>query len=245
MGTWKELIIESLVEIGSYAPDDTPQDVHIQLGLNIINEIIDQWAARKVYAYNVSFTAYALTVAHQPHLLGPGLASPDFAGVRPVRVENAALILNSSTPNIDLPLNIRDDDWWANKRVKSLASNVPTDLYPSYSWPNLELYLWPVPNYAYGLRLEAWVSVTQVAQADILTQFAAPYGYKRALMLTLAEALCRPMGKATPITLPADALKARNIIQMNNNKSPRIQSVDHGTQGKPRGDFNWMSGTLP
>jgi hypothetical protein len=243
--TWQQLIIDALVEIGSYDAGDIPSPTHIELGRRWLNRVIDQWQARKVYAYNVAFTAYTLTAAHQPHLIGPGLIAPDFNAYRPTRIENAALILNTSTPNVDLPLNIRDDDWWANKRVKALASNVPIDLYPSYAWPNVELYLWPVPNFAYGIRLETWTSVIQVAAGDLLTYFSSPYGYEQALMLTLAEKLCRPMARPTPITLPSDAAHARSIIQMNNDKSPRIASADHGMASRPRGDFNWMSGTIP
>jgi hypothetical protein len=145
MSTWQELIISSLVEINSYAAGEPPDNVHIVLGMDLLNDIVDQWAARRVYAYCDVFTAYTLTAAHQPHKLGPGLAAPDFAGARPARVKSAAIILTTSVPNIDIPINIRDADWWANKRIKALASNIPTDLYRSMQRPTQNFIYGPFP----------------------------------------------------------------------------------------------------
>jgi hypothetical protein len=243
MSTTNEILIDALVEINVYDIGEIPSPEHSAFALNRLNRIIDQWAARKVYAYNVAFTAYTLTANHQPHLIGPGLSSPDFAGARPVRIENAALILTNSTPTVDLPLNLRDDDWWAQKRVKSLASSVPTDLYYSPDHPSGALYLWPAPNTAYGLRLETWTVLSQITDGTLA--FSAPYGYELALMLTLAEELCGPMARSVPADLAAKAARARAAVQKNTDKSPRIDTAEPGTRGRSsRGDFNYMTGSI-
>jgi len=224
-------------------------------GLTFLNQIVDQWAARKCYAWATPFTEYTLTPNHQPHLLGPGLLSPDFATApagspRPPRIESAALILNNVTPNVDVPLNVRDAGWWANQRVKALATNVPTDVYyqPDFlgASPAGALWLWPVPTFAYGMRLQTWEQLLQFATVG--TSFVAPPSYLAAAALTLAEVLgdmcpdplCRP-----PPGLPARAARARAILGMNNNSSPRIASADigmHPSGGARRGDFNYYSG---
>jgi hypothetical protein len=239
MSTGLEIITDSLAEIGVYDIGEPISGEHATFCLTRLNRIIDQWAARKVFAYNVAFTAYTLTALHQPHLIGPGLSSPDFAAPRPVLIENAALILTNASPAVDLPLNIWDDDWWANKRVKALTSNVPTDLYYSPDHPSGALYLWPVPSYAYGLRLETWTVLSQITDAS--TAFTTPYGYELALLLTLAEEVCGPMGRAMPAELAAKAARARVTIMKNNDKSPRIGLDDRGS-GRGGGDFNWMTG---
>ena len=209
-------------------------------GLKLLNRLIDQWAARRVFAYNVDFSAYTLTPNHQPHLVGPGLVSPDFDATRPVRIEAAALVLNTSTPNVDIPLNLRDDDWWASQRVKGLSTNVPTDLYYSPSHPNGSLYLWPVPSFAYGLRLEAWKVLTQCQ--DIATQIILPPGYEDALVWTLAERLCPVFGHPVTPEVREEARRARVAVLANNVKSPRTESADYGTRGRSRGDFNYYTG---
>ena len=209
-------------------------------GLIIANQLVDEWAARKAYAYDMAFTAYTLTPNHQPHLIGPGLAAPDFAvAVRPQRVESAALILTTVTPNVDFPLTLRDHDWWADQRVKGLATSVPTDLVYHSDWPNGELWLWPAPTFAYGIRLQTWNSIQQFAV--VTSPFSAPPAYQKAFTLTMAEQMCAWWGVEPPTNLSERAARARLSVQSNNIKSPRIASADQGTNGGRRG-FNYYSG---
>jgi hypothetical protein len=233
-----DLIQDSLEEIGVYAPSEVPTAADANKALRVLNRMMDQWGARKLFAYNVNFSDFTLTPGRQPHTIGPSAGSDLTTTFRPARIENAALILNNVTPAVDVPLRIRDDDWWANQRVKDLATNVPTDLYYSPDIPDGSLYLWPVPSFAYGLRLETWVSVGQfTALPDTLS---LPPGYHEAIMLSLAERLARPFGKTVPPDLANDANRARVTIQKNNDKSPRISAVPYSS--KPKGSFNYYSG---
>lgn len=240
-----DICTDALFENGAYGID-TPvlSAADGALALRVLNRRLDAWAALKRYAYNITFPQFTLTPNHQPHLIGPNLVAPDFAAAqRPVRIEGAALVLNNVTPNVDVPLNIRDDAWWKDERVKSIATTTPTDLYYSPDWPSGSLWLWPVPTFAYGLRLEVWGLISQfVKLSDV---FSLPPGYKRALVLTLAEDLCRPFGRPPMPDLIAAAKEARADLQTNNIKSPRIASADHGasgSQGGRRSTFNYYSG---
>jgi hypothetical protein len=209
--------------------------------LQALNLILDEWSARKSYVWSVAFTTHTLTPNHQPHLIGPSLSPPDFAAVaRPVRIESASLILTTSTPNVDQPLNLRDAEWWANLRIKDLATTIPTDLYYQPDEPNGALYLWPVPTFAYGLRLETWTALNQFATVG--DTFTAPPAYAQALILTLAERMCVWFGMPITPALAQQALNARRSVMTNNNKSPRISSADWGVgRGRP-GGFNWYTG---
>lgn len=224
MGTWKDLITDALVENGSYAVDDVPDAAHVELGRRTLNRILDAWAARQQYAYNIVSCIFALTPGRQPHLIGPGLPAPDFDAPKPARIENASIILGG---NMEVPLRIRDADWWHNVPLKAMASDIPTDLYYSTPHPNGELYLWPVPSAANGIRLAMWQSVGQVAQDDLVTDFSNPYGYEDAIMLTLAERLCRPMSRPLTADLVEHARRARAAIFKLNLKSPRTSSAGY------------------
>jgi len=244
--TFLDIAIDALREITVLgATDLAPEAVDAQLCLRTANRMLDAWAARKVYAWTVGFSAYTLTPNLQPHTIGPTGATFTVAQ-RPVRIEGADLILNNVTPNVDLPLNLRDDDWWLNQRVKNLKTNVPTDLYYSPDFPNGQIWLWPIPTFAYGLRLETWVLISQFA--NLTDPFVFAPGYRDAFVLSLAEYLCRPFGKKQQEVpdLKADAARARAVIQSNNAKSPRIASADYGAEGSPtagrRPTFNYYSG---
>jgi hypothetical protein len=258
LGTWlvKDLCYRALraAQIVKRA-QGIPSSSQFQEALGVLNQLIDEWAARRSQAFATTFTQYTLTPYHQPHLIGPGLVAPDFAAaVRPVRIESAELVLTGFGPppvsapnvntNVDLPLNLRDSAWWANKSVKGISSTVPTDLYYESDWDSGALWLWPVPAAAFGLRLETWVTLSQFQSINV--KFSAPPAYFNALAYTLARALVDAYEVAMPGQLPILLRDAMKAIQGNNVKSPRIASADWGTDGNSRrGDFNYMTGTLP
>ena len=213
-------------------------------GLIFLNMLIDYWSARGCYSWTTTFQSYTLTPNHQPHLIGPGLTSPDFAyPQRPTEIVSASLILGGTHPSTDLPINIRDNAWWAAQRVKSVTSNVPTDLYYEPDVPSGQLWFWMVPTFPYGVRLEIMVQLQQfVALTD---PFIAPQAYLAAVSLTLAEQLVDLWGTEMPPNLARRALKARDALQSNNYRAPRIATADWGTATSPAADWNWQTGTIP
>lgn len=240
------IIEDALLEIGAYGPGDLPvTGSDATLAMRIINRELDAWAALKRFVWVYIFQVFTLTPGHFPNLIGPGLAAPDFAWpIRPPRIPGAALILNSSTPNVDLPITMRDKDWWQNQRVKTLSTNVPTDCYYEKDFPNGALNFWPVPATGYGVRLQLPTPILQFA-LPFDSPFSMPPGYKKALVLTAALRFCRPWGRPIPDGLAADAAQARADVFSNNIKSPRIASADiggSGGSGGRRSGFNYYSG---
>lgn len=249
MSTWGDIVNDALLEINAVGIDDPVEAEDSQLAIRKLNRILDQWAARKVFAYDVAFGLYTLTPNHQPHLIGPGLTSPDFAAAnRPVRIESASLVLTNSTPNaVDVPINVRDDAWWAAQSLKSLATTFPTDLYYSPAVPNGQLFFWPIPTIAYQVRLEMWSVITAVpldsnGNPDLTQAFVAAPAYENALTLTLAEESCDVYGRPMPASLPGRALRARRALQTNNIASPAIASADYGSGSRKRSGFNFYTG---
>jgi hypothetical protein len=233
-------------EIGVLGQGDTLSAYDQALALQKCNDILDEWAARKAYVYNDAFLLFTLTANHAPHLIGPNLTSPDFAVTqRPVRIEGWDLVLSNLSPVVDLPrTRMRDSTWWTNQRVKSLASNVPTDLYYEPDFPNGQLNFWPVPNFAYQVRLQVWNVINQFALGQV---FNLPPGYRRALTLTLAKDLCGPFRREWTETQAEGLAKAIKAILGNNDESPRMATAEPGQQGRgsgKRADFNWMDGSV-
>lgn len=243
---WNDLITGALLEIGAVSQGDTPSNDDMSFSQGKLNELLDEWAARKAYVYSVVFTPYTLQANLNPHTIGPN--GTFNVTQRPVRLEGAAIILNTTTPNTDMPINIRDDDWWNFQRVKSLPSNVPTDVYYSPDFPLGQLFFWPVPNFAYGVRLATWDLIPQIANFNSV--ISLPPGYQKALRLSLAEDLISPfrvqMDATQLMALNNSAKMARKAIQGNNNQSPRMSTAEAGQPQKSgkRSDFNWADGSI-
>ena len=191
-----DLIQDALTEIGMIAPGEQPDGETAQWAFRKLNYMLDMWAARKNYVYASTFNTYTLVPGLSPHLIGPDAATATFVvPQRPVKIVRATIILNNVTPNIEIELNPRDEQWWMNNSIKALQSSQPTDLFYNPAFPNGELYYWPVPQTAYGTRLECWALISQFGSIqDELggpgsNVFTVPPGYRNAMMLTLAEML--------------------------------------------------------
>jgi hypothetical protein len=238
------IITDAMKEINILAEGETPSDADAAFALRKLNRILDTFNARPGLLYNVNFDNYTLTPNHQPHLIGPGLSSPDFAAsIRPVSVKAANLILNNVSPSVNLPLNVRDDQWWANQRVQGLTSTIPKDVYYSDSWPNGQLFLWPVPTVAYGLQLSTWQTFTSLTKNT--DAFTYPPGYWDAIVCSLAMSLCGPFEKPVPPTLAEQWKFAMKAVEMGNDAPPKISLRAAGIPGRQRSDFfDWLTGGL-
>jgi hypothetical protein len=250
-----DIVRDAWIEIGAWAPGDqaTENPDEAQWGFRKFNDLVDTWQALGAYVYGYAFNVYNLVAGLSPHTIGPsGLATFSTNGQpRPVRLESAALLLNtsSSTGLVDLPMNIRDRTWWAQQQVKAIQTNVPTDVYYDPTFPDGSLYFWPVPNSQQQVRLQLWQTVSQfISIQDPIGGPGGPKtlppGYRNALKLTLAEDLCSGSNREVSPTLAMKAMKARAAIFGNNSKSPRMRTQDSGMpkSGKAKGDFNWMTG---
>lgn len=245
MSTASDLISNALFEINYAAPGESISSADLNFCLNKLNRMLDQRNAQRLFTYNVTFvSSYVLTPNLSPHTIGP--TGTFVVTQRPMEVKAAAIILNNITPNVTQPLTIRDDDWWANERVKSLATSLPTDLYYSPDFPNGSLFFWPVPNTAWGLELETRTVLAQLALTDTIS---LPPGYEEELTMSLAEALCAPLNRDAKVSaqVSSQAMRARAIIKGANSFSPRISTQDVGMPTKTvstRSDFNYRTGRV-
>ena len=249
-----DVVKDALIEIGAVAPGEDPAPDEAQWAFRKFNYLIDVWSARKPFVYSYIFSVYNLVAGLSPHTIGPsGVATFSTPGIpRPTRLESAALLLNSSPTQVDLPMNIRDHTWWALQQVKDIQTSVPTDVYYDPTYPDGSLYFWPVPNITSPVRLQFWQAISQFV--SIQDPIGGPGGpgtlpqaYRAAMMYSLAESLMTGSNRLASADLKEAAAKARSAVFGNNDKSPRINTQDSGMPktGKARPDFNWVTGGYP
>lgn len=235
-----DIIKAAMQEIGALAGGETIALDDSAWALQKLQRLIDRYNAREPMVYNVNFTLFPNPPLNtQPITIGPG-AQFD-VNQRPVSIISAAVVLNQSTSNVDVPMNIRDEQWWADQRVKNLKSTYPTDLYYSPDWPLGNLYFWPILTQTNGIRLEMRTILTEITATA--QNFSMPPAYWDAIVYPLAISLCPSFERtASPelMKLAADSVKA---IQANNMQTPRGHTGDAGMPGlNRRGDFNYVSG---
>lgn len=247
--TGLDVITDALIEIGIIAPGDTPDGETGQWAFRKLNDLLDVWAARKVYVWSTIFTQYTLTPNHSPHTIGPNAADFNVAQ-RPVRVESCAVRLNMSGSFVDSPrLNIRDSEWWAGNSVKEITSSICTDLYYDAAWENGNLFFWPIVNQSLPILLETWQAISQLNAIN--DPIGGPSGpgtlppaYRAAIKYTLAMMCCPGGGKDVSPALAEQARQANKAVFGNNSTPPRINTQDAGMPkgGARKPIFNWVSG---
>lgn len=237
-----DIITAALQEIGALAQGEQPSLDDSAWVLQKLQRLIDQYNSRQPMIYNVNFTLFTLNPPSDP--LAPTTIGPggNFDAIqRPVSIESIGLILDSGSPGVELPLNPRDDAWWANNRIKGLTSTLPTDFYYSPDWPLGNIYFWPVPTASHQVRLQ---TRQVLGEFTAYTQaFTMPPAYWDLVVYDLAIS-CGPSFEREPsASLVALRQKALKAVQVNNIQSPRLAS-DAPTQsnGGGRPDFNFLDG---
>ena len=240
--TPRQICTDALRELGVISLGETVPAEYADFVLGRLQQIFNNWNADRQAVWASAFLEFTLTPNLAPHTIGP--TGTFVVDSRPVLIEGAYLVLNTSTPNVDLPITIRDADWWLAQSVPDLTSSITTDLYYQPDVPNGKLYFWPVPTTAYGVGLKARVLVDDTLTLDTSLDF--PPGYQQAATLTLAEDVATPLGRELPALTERRAREARARAFANNQQTPRLMTADYGmvgAHGGNRADFNWLDGS--
>lgn len=243
--TYLDLITACLRANGVTASGETPTGDEANDALQVGNSMLDSWNAESLFIYSSLIQEFTLTPAKNPHTIGVTANSPDFTvtGQRPVRIDQANLILTDVTPNIYRPLKIVDDSWWMNNPVPSLSTQIPYYLFYNEAWPNGQIYLWPVPSTAYGIRLNMWTPLIQFPA--LTTAISLPPGYEEALKYNLCVRLAAEgFGILNPATAEL-AVESKARIQALNLQAPSMQcdGAVQSMDSRPRASIaNFLSG---
>lgn len=235
MGTVRDLIAGSMRLIGAIATGETPAASEQADGLVALNDMLDSWSTEGLTVFDKVREEFSLVANQASYTMG---VAGNFNTSRPLRIENAGLILETSTPEVETPIRIINQDEWAAISQKDLTSDYPTRLYIEWANPLAVLFPWPVPTAANSLALYSWKPLT--AFAGVATSVAFPPGYAKALRYCLALELAPEFGKQIDPAVVQQAMDSKENIKRMNIK-PNYLSCDPGTLNN-REFFNILTG---
>ena len=240
-----DIITAAMMELGILASNEVPSAADAQWGLTKLQRLIDRYNARLPMIYNVNFTIFTMPAGSNPFTIGPG-ATFD-VNQRPVNIPSIGLILQG-TPGVEIPMNNRDQDWWANNRIKALTSTFPTDYYYSPDWLVQsdgsqwgQIFFWPEPTSSFQINLQSRQVLGEYGA--VTADFTMPPAYWDLIVYELAISLAPSFGKQPDQILVAGRQAALKAVQVNNISSPRLASDSPSqTSSGSRPDFNFLDG---
>jgi hypothetical protein len=246
--TGQTVVRDALVEIGAVGLTEAIGADDAVYALSKLQRITDNFNAEREAVFTVDFLSFLLIPSNGAPTIGPtGNWAVDTVTSRPVAqrpnvILGANVVLNNVSPNVRVPVNIRDAQWWLMNPVRGINTTFPTDLYYQPYWPNGTVNLWPVPSNAYGFEVETPIVLSAFA---LTTVFSMPPGYQDAITLTLAEDLQGANGRQPLPLLSEKAQQARARAFSNNYETPRLQTRDSGipiARSTNETTYNYRSG---
>jgi hypothetical protein len=168
-------------------PKETYSDDDASDGLEVLNGMLDAWKADRLAVYAILRSLFTLTAGKgsesNPYSIGLN-GHPDFLIERPEQIYRASLILDNSSPTVEVPLSILNEQQYQALAPKDLTGPIPTRLYYRPLVPNGQIILWAVPTVAYQIALYLWRTVDEFTSAS--QPVFLPPAYREAIEYNLA-----------------------------------------------------------
>ena len=225
--TARTIIADALIEIGVIDANRTMSAEEADYGLDKLNRMIDLWNAKQSFVVVIEHNSYTWTTSRTSYTIGP---TGNLVGTRPLRIERANLVLTAAD-NYRKALHIYEVMDWAQIPYPAEDGAEADLIYYAPTTPNGTIYPWPYPEDESGplanqLELFTWAQHSKFA--DLSTEFSFPPGYEQAMVLSLAEDLSVPFGRAISQDLRDLARKSRMIIADLNMMPPRLRTRESG-----------------
>jgi hypothetical protein len=234
MTTAGELINGALRLIGMLAEGETPSPETSQDALTAMNQMIDSWNSERLSIFSTQDQVFSWLPGNINRTLGP---TGDFVGNRPVLLDDSTYFKDPAS-GISYGIKIINQQQYDGIAVKTVTSTYPQVIWLNMDYPNIDMYVYPVPT-----KTLEWhfISVTELDQpATIYTDLTFPPGYLRAFRYNLACEIAAEFGvEPSPQVSRIAMTSKRNIKRINNPDD--IMSLPYSIVGT-RQRFNIFAG---
>jgi hypothetical protein len=176
-----------------------------------MNQMIDSWNTERLSVFSTQDQIFTWPASTQSRTLGP---TGNFVGNRPVLLDDATYFRDPAT-NVSYGIKIINQQQYNGIAVKTVTSTYPQVLWINMTYPDIEMYVYPVP-----LRPLEWhfVSVEELTQPAVLaTTLSFPPGYLRAFKYNLACEIAAEFGvEPSPQVQRIAMTSKRNLKRINN-----------------------------
>ncbi|HYE88054.1 MAG TPA: hypothetical protein VEA16_16945 [Vicinamibacterales bacterium] len=234
--TANEIITGALFDLGVLAAGETPAAEDSEAARVCLNDLGDALGLERLTLYKTVRTTKTLASGTASYTIGSGA---DISVVKPAWIDRAMLVIDTSaTYPTEKPISVLTPDEYAAWPQKTLPAPLSMAIFYDHGHNSSgygTIYPLPIPNVG-TTQLVLYTPGGEVATfADLVTDYALPRGYKRALRKNLALEIA-PLFDAVPSPLlvrQADeskaALKRVNVPALILSCEPAI--VGPGTGG--------------
>lgn len=211
----RDLITDALEEIGAIAPGESIPDADAMAGLSRLNGMLDAWQSERLTIYNLDRKQFTFTANVASYTMGP--TGVFVTATRPTFIDRAAVLFGSGVNVAEIPIEVLTDDKWADIRIKTVTSTLPTRVYYNATVPNGTLYYWPVPTDPLVFPI-LYLPSPLTTVATLSTALVLAPAYEEALRYNLALKLCLPFGRSVDQLLMKMATDGKALIKRANTR---------------------------
>ena len=220
--------------IGMLAEGETPSANTSQDALNALNQMIDSWNTERLTVFSTQDQVFTWTPNQISRTLGP---TGNFVGNRPVLLEDSTYF-KDPTNGISFGIKLINQQQYNGIAVKTVTSTYPQVMWVNMNYPNIDMYVYPVPTKALEWH---FVSVTELNQPAVLaTNLTFPPGYLRCFKYNLACEIATEFGVEPPPNVARIAMTSKRNLKRINNPDD-IMSLPYSIVGT-RQRFNIFAG---
>ena len=197
--------------LGVLAEGETPSAATSQDALNALNQMIDSWNTERLAVFSTQDQVFSWLPGFISRTLGP---TGDFVGNRPILLDDSTYFKDPAS-GISYGIKIINQQQYDGIAVKTVTSTYPQVIWLNMSYPDIEMYVYPVPT-----KVLEWhfISVEELTQPALLsTALTFPPGYLRAFRYNLACEFAPEFGVEPSPTVSRIAMASkRNLKRINN-----------------------------
>ena len=211
MTTANEQINGALRLLGVLAEGETPSASTSQDALATLNQMIDSWNTERLSVFSTQDQVKTWLPNLISNTLGP---TGTLVGQRPVLVDDATYFRDPAN-NISYGIKLINQQQYNGIAVKTVTSTYPQVMWVNMTYPDIEIYVYPVPTKPLEFH---FVSVEPLMSVPTLaTDITMPLGYLRAFKYNLACELAAEFGvEPSPQVLRVAMTSKRNLKRINN-----------------------------